>query len=140
MKVNPHFPDPVYVSVSLGPSDFNQRRMLKRMRYFMAHDAAEPVIVPKGSVTDYASIPRIFWPFLPPWGRYGPAAIVHDYLYARAAMTVPDPDNPSRMIESDRKVPDRIFLLTMAQLGVGPVKRYVMYFAVRLFARSAYQS
>lgn len=135
-----HFPDPVYVSVPLKGTDFTRRRMLKRIRYFAAPDAAEPIIVPKGFITDYASIPRIFWPLLPPWGKYGPAAIVHDYLYTRAGMTVPSPEDPSRMVESDRKTADRIFLLAMAQLGVGVVKRYVMYFAVRLFGRAAYKN
>jgi hypothetical protein len=37
--------------------------------------------VPKGFVTDLASIPRPFWSLLPPNGPYAQAAIVHDYLY-----------------------------------------------------------
>ncbi len=42
---------------------------------------AAPVQVPAGFVTDLASIPRPFWTFLRPDGRYAYAAIVHDYLY-----------------------------------------------------------
>ena len=41
----------------------------------------EAVEVPKGFVTDFASIPRPFWALLPPDGEYTYAAIVHDYLY-----------------------------------------------------------
>lgn len=40
-----------------------------------------PVTVPKGFVTDLASIPRPFWSLMPRDGQYADAAIVHDYLY-----------------------------------------------------------
>jgi hypothetical protein len=36
--------------------------------------------VPVGYRTDFASIPRFFWRILPPAGRYGKAAVVHDWL------------------------------------------------------------
>ena len=39
------------------------------------------VQVPKGFVTDGASIPRIFWVYLPRHGKYTKAAVVHDFLY-----------------------------------------------------------
>lgn len=39
------------------------------------------LIVPKGSVTDLASIPRFLWALLPPFGRYAFAAVIHDMLY-----------------------------------------------------------
>jgi len=38
------------------------------------------VEVPKGYLTDGASIPRILWNIIPPWGEYGQSVIVHDYL------------------------------------------------------------
>ncbi len=38
------------------------------------------VDVPRGFVTDGASVPRLFWIFFPPVCRYFPAAVVHDYL------------------------------------------------------------
>src|SRR5271166_5582366 len=41
----------------------------------------QPVTVPKGFVTDFASIPRIFFSLLRPDGEYTYAAIIHDYLY-----------------------------------------------------------
>lgn len=40
-----------------------------------------PVRVPRGFVTDLASVPRLFWAKYPPIGRYAYAAVVHDYLY-----------------------------------------------------------
>lgn len=39
------------------------------------------ITVPKGFITDFASVPHVFWNILPPWGKYGPAAVVHDWLY-----------------------------------------------------------
>ena len=42
--------------------------------------SGKKIVVPKGFVTDGASIPQIFWVFLPTWGSYSRAAVVHDYL------------------------------------------------------------
>lgn len=39
------------------------------------------IIVPENFITDLASTPRFLWIFMPPWGKYGPASIIHDYLY-----------------------------------------------------------
>ena len=39
------------------------------------------IIVPKGFITDLASVPRFFWRLFPPGGVYNEAAIIHDYLY-----------------------------------------------------------
>src|SRR5580658_5102513 len=42
----------------------------------------EKIIVPKGFVTDFASIPQPLWSFgLSPHGQYSRAAVIHDYLY-----------------------------------------------------------
>jgi hypothetical protein len=41
----------------------------------------QAVTVPEGFVTDFASIPRIFWSLLRPDGLYTYPAIVHDFLY-----------------------------------------------------------
>ena len=82
-------------------------------------------IVPKGFTTDFASVPRFFWRLVPPWGRYSPAAVVHDYLY--------------RTGKASRKEADRVFLRLMKQLDVPCWKRWVMYWGVRLFGFRAYQ-
>ena len=83
------------------------------------------ITVPKGSKTDFASIPRIFWPILPPVGRYSKAAVVHDYCYRHGLFT--------------RKISDLVFLHAMEELKVPKWKRVVMYWAVRLFGWFAYQ-
>lgn len=75
--------------------------------------------VPAGTVTDGASIPRLFWSLLPPLGRYGYAALLHDYLYQTGAVS--------------RKETDLVFLAHMKQLGVPFPVRWAMFLAVRGF-------
>lgn len=49
---------------------------------FVFHDPVEGIIiVPIGATTDLASIPRIFWVVLPPFGKYKFGAVIHDLLY-----------------------------------------------------------
>lgn len=50
-------------------------------REYVYHAPAGTVIVPANSRTDFASIPRGLWFALPPTGPYGPAAVLHDYMY-----------------------------------------------------------
>ena len=54
----------------------------KRFRYYVGDlDSKEVVNVPVGFQTDFASIPAILRPLVSKWGKYGKAAIVHDYCY-----------------------------------------------------------
>ena len=39
------------------------------------------ITVPFGFVTDFASVPRLLWSLFPPIGRYGYAAVFHDFVY-----------------------------------------------------------
>ena len=39
------------------------------------------ITVPAGFITDFASVPWPFWSFIRPWGKWGKAAVLHDYLY-----------------------------------------------------------
>ena len=74
--------------------------------------------------TDFASVPRFLWGILPPTGKYGKAAVIHDYLYRTAL--------------ASRAMADAIFLEAMGVLGVALWKRWAMYLAVRLFGWRAY--
>lgn len=90
---------------------------------FCSSDAI--IIVPKGFVTDFASIPRAFWIILPPTGpMYGKAAVVHDYMYV-----VGQHENYTKAQA------DRTFLEGMTLLGVPVWKRSIMYKAVCRFGR-----
>ena len=78
------------------------------------------VTVEIGFITDFASVPQVFWSILPPDGQYTQAAVLHDWLYLKQTRT--------------RKEADKIFLEAMEVLGVAWWKRNIMYQAVRLFA------
>jgi hypothetical protein len=84
------------------------------------------VEVPKGFVTDLASIPRIFWSLLQPAGEYAYAAIIHDYLYW--------------MQKIPREKADLVFRLAMEDFKINAATVIVIYNAVRLGGEPAWQS
>lgn len=89
--------------------------------------SGEAVEVPQGFVTDFASVPRLLWFFIAPWGRHGPAAVLHDWGYWRQE-------------PADRKYWDDLFLEAMKVLEVTTFHRTVLYWAVRWFAGRAWES
>jgi hypothetical protein len=86
--------------------------------------ALSSVSVPVGFVTDFASIPRVFWTLLPPDGEYTYPAILHDYLYWRQA--------------TSRGDADLIFKLAMGEFGIKPAVVETIYAAVRLGGGTAW--
>lgn len=48
--------------------------------YYLDDSFTSYVYVPKGYLTDGASVPRIFWNIIPPWGKYGQSCVLHDYM------------------------------------------------------------
>lgn len=77
--------------------------------------------IPKGFETDLASIPRGLSRFLPPWGDYSTAAIIHDYMYEHAPCGV------------TRFQTDTTFYDCMKKSNVGFVARWLITGAVMLF-------
>jgi hypothetical protein len=75
--------------------------------------------VEEGFETDFASIPKIFLPFLEWKDKFNKAAVVHDWLYHTK--------------QFDRKTTDRIFLELQLALGINKYKAYLFYFTVRAF-------
>ena len=93
--------------------------VLSDFGYEVGEDGSGDIIkVEIGFHTDFASIPRPLWMFLPRWGKYGNAAVIHDYLYWE--QTRP------------RKESDDILMEGMVVLNVGVIKRHLIYFAVRI--------
>lgn len=84
-----------------------------------------PVKVPKGFVTDFASIPQIFWTLLRPDGVYAHAAIVHDFLYWSQS--------------TSRQTADSIFKIAMQDLKVTPIKVATLYDTVRLVGGASWR-
>ena len=83
------------------------------------------VNVPGGFITDFASVPRPLWWLFPKWGRYGNAAVIHDFLYWDQSRS--------------RKEADDIFSEGMIVLGVRSTTRKALYWAVRLFGVFAWR-
>jgi hypothetical protein len=83
--------------------------------------------VPRGFVTDLASIPRPFWIAFPPCGKYTPAAVVHDYLYWY------QPD------WCDRECADTLLLVAMEEANVGVLTRKAIYRGVRTGGQSSWE-
>lgn len=87
--------------------------------------SGDTIRVPALFMTDFASVPRVFWSVFPPWGRYGNAAVIHDYGYWTQTRR--------------RARVDAIFLEGMEVLGVGWWARHVLYWNVRLFGWFAWR-
>jgi hypothetical protein len=81
-------------------------------------------VVPAGQRTDFASVPRVLVWFLPRYGKYTKAAILHDYLWRELACT-----GTIRWVDADG-----IFRRAMRELGVAFLKRWMMWTAVRFAA------
>jgi hypothetical protein len=85
------------------------------------------ITVPKGFVTDFASIPKAFWTFgLSPNGRYSRSAIIHDFLYWSQGCTRLEADN--------------ILLIAMKESFVPAATRDAIYQGVRLGGSSSWDA
>jgi hypothetical protein len=78
-------------------------------------------VVPVGSPTDFASVPRVFVWLLPRYGRYTKAAILHDHLWRDLAST-----GQISWVDADA-----LFRRAMRDLGVPFLRRWLMWSAVR---------
>lgn len=84
--------------------------------------SGEPILIPAGFTTDFASIPRIAQIIIPKdVGRR--AAVVHDFLYSTRGA----------YFRYNREQCDEIFLEAMGILSVPWLTRHIMFLAVRLF-------
>jgi hypothetical protein len=81
----------------------------------------ETFSIPVGADTDFASVPRVFVWFLPRYGRYTLAAILHDYLWRQRAST-----GAMEYIDADGT-----FRRAMRELDVPFLRRWIMWAAVR---------
>lgn len=83
-------------------------------------DNNEVIWIPKGYLTDGATIPRFLWTIIGhPLQGYAQAAVIHDFCYGKRLYS--------------RKRSDEIFLEAMAVLEVPRWKRRVIFRALRLF-------
>lgn len=83
--------------------------------------------VPKGYETDGASIPRLFWWFLWPTGRYFRGAAVHDQLYRYLR------DGTPHIFALERKHADKILREAARACGCSQPTCWTLWIAVRLW-------
>lgn len=98
-------------------SDGRTWYLTQAFRYERA--AADTITVPDRFETDFASIPFPISAVLPSWNTYGPAAVVHDWLYWDQPMP--------------RHAADHVFLDAMTTLEVGALTRTLLFLGVYLF-------
>lgn len=101
-------------------------RCFKLENSFKYNSSYGLIEVPAGFITDGASIPRLFWSMLSPFGDYFAAAIIHDYLYS------------SHNDRYSRQHADLIFKEAMFNIGVPWHTRETIFRAVRAFGRFSF--
>jgi len=104
--------------VAVWPATDKLWGLVEPLRYV---GAREEFVVPDGYVTDFASVPRVTAWLIPSYGLYTRAAILHDYLLTDVL--------PTGSITS--RDADGLFRRAMGELGVPPVKRWLMWAGVR---------
>lgn len=96
--------------------------------YYLDDTYTSYVHVPRGYLTDGASVPRIFWSVIPPWGKYGQACVLHDYLceynYYHDGL---------HTFNISRKQVNSIFNEAMKEAKVPTFKRHLINNAVELY-------
>jgi hypothetical protein len=73
------------------------------------------VHVPKGFITDGATVPRVFWPIFPPISMYLEATVLHDYLIS---------------IGANRYEADKLFRKACTHYKVGRIVTTIMFYSV----------
>lgn len=79
----------------------------------------ETFVIPAGFRTDFASVPHALTWLVPRTGIFNRAAVLHDHLCR----------HPRPVSLKDA---DGIFRRVLRELGVGPVRRWIMYAGVRI--------
>jgi len=79
---------------------------------------SDSIVIPKGFVTDFGSVPRVLWSIVSPIGKCVGAYVLHDWLYFTQ--------------ERSRFVSDAILLEAMEVLGVNRFQRWLVFRGVRL--------
>jgi hypothetical protein len=92
------------------------------------------VIVPKGSVVDFASTPRALWWLLPKSGQYDWGTCLHDAGYKGLLRTM-----AGQRIHLIRELCDRLMDEGNEAVGVNIAQRKILLRGVRLFGGGAYK-
>lgn len=102
--------------------------IVKRSFIYRLDDVGSYVYVPKGYLTDGASVPKVFWNVIPPWGKYGQSCVLHDYL-----CEYPYYFNGMESTTINRKKVNDIFNDAMKAAKIPSTKRKMIYSGVEFY-------
>lgn len=113
-------------------------------------DKGTTIVAPKGSWTNFASIPKVFWSIYPPTGTYAKGAGLHDFLcteyyanlnikegYMHPNQNLTDVENwksevPKNILESWDNI-DSIFYEAILTSGCSKWTSYIMYKSIKTY-------
>lgn len=98
-------------------------RKIQLTRSFLVTTSRGMIVVPRGFISDGASVPRAFWSVFPPFGKYLEAAVVHDYIYVKLCHIY------------TKEQADSIFKELLEVLRISKLKRNIMYKVVSAFGK-----
>lgn len=100
-------------SIFVLTTDGRNFKVTKPLSYFAKN--GKEYVIPYGADTDGASTPSILWQFLPPFGKYWLAAVLHDCCY-KGSLLIKDGDN---LIKANLSKEDSDNLLKEAMISLG---------------------
>ncbi|TLE09375.1 DUF1353 domain-containing protein [Helicobacter bilis] len=134
------FREPLDVRVR---DDGRHYEVLDTFTYYLDSNKEALLKVEKGFITDFASVPRIFWSIYPPFGRYTKCAVLHD----RLCVAFLNKELWNKVAVDKDKLPialqnrfvrrceaDKLFLDSMKAIKVNAFTRFVLYASVRVYA------
>lgn len=86
------------------------------------------VTIPAGYLSDGASVPKVFWSIIPPWGAYGDAVVLHDLLCEYLSVV-----ENGRIVKISRAECDAYFNDAMKCLKVPTFQRRIIYAGVSTY-------
>ena len=92
-------------------------KTLESFDYDIGEVGGQKIIVPAGTLTDFGSVPQLFWNIISPIGKATRPYVLHDHLYKRQQFS--------------RAMSDFVLLEALDVVGVNFVKRQSIYYGVR---------
>lgn len=122
--ITPRFITPLTVELLDGGRGASLGLWVVRSRLIFLSAKRGVIAVPRGFLTDLASVPR--WPvvFFSVGGMGHAAAVLHDYLYFSGGLT--------------RREADDVFFEALTASGVNRARAWVLWLGVRMGGRAAW--
>jgi len=113
-------------------------RNVKLLKPIFYHSASGAVyVIPEGAVSDGASSPREIWSFIPPFGEYWLAALLHDSSYQDTLLVVGESGMSKASLTKEQC--DLLIKEAMESLGVDAGTVEKVYLGVSLCGWRAFR-